>query len=48
MVSSPIISTPQSGGGTGINKSAPLSRLFWDHGPSTKSLSFSATSYVLT
>lgn len=48
IVSSPIISTPQRGGGTGINKPAPLSRLFWDHGPSTKSLSFSATSYVLT
>lgn len=28
MVSSPIMSTPQRGGGTGINKSAPLSRLF--------------------
>lgn len=40
--------TPQIGGGTGISKSAPLSRLFWDQGPSTKSLSLRATSYVLT
>lgn len=28
IVSSPIISTPHRGGGTGISKSAPLSRLF--------------------
>ena len=48
IVSSPTMMTPHSGGGTGISKSAPLSRLFWDHGPSIKSLSFNETSYVLT
>lgn len=40
IVSSPMIRTPHRGEGTGINRSAPLSRLFCDHGPSTKSFSF--------
>lgn len=44
IVSSPIIITPPRGMGTGIRSPAPLSRLFCDHGPSTKSLSLSATS----
>ena len=48
IVSSPIIITPPRGIGTGIKRPAPLSRLFCAHGPSTKSLSLSATSYVLT
>lgn len=47
IVSSPMIITPPKGNGTGISRPAPLSRLFCDHGPSIKSLSLSATSYVL-
>ena len=39
--------TPPSGAGTGIKKPAPLSKLFRDQAPSTKSFSFSATSYSL-